>query len=196
MKTVVRATLAALVTGALSLPVQADEIEDSLQMALEAYQAGDINAAMEELDYAAQLITQMKAADLGGFLPEALPGWTRSEADQGGGAMMGFGGGMMASATYSRGDDFIEIQLMADNQMVSSMAMMFGNAAMMGSLGQIKRIKRQKVVITQQGDLQAMIDGRIFVQISGSAPVDDKEAYFAAMDISGMRPVCPTLRIF
>ncbi|MFQ5567543.1 MAG: hypothetical protein ACE5EU_14415, partial [Paracoccaceae bacterium] len=118
MKTIFRAPLAALAIAALSLPAQADEIEDSLQMALEAYQAGDINAAKEEIDYAAQLIAQMKAAGLSGFLPEALPGWTRAEADQGGGAMMGFGGGMMASATYSRGGDMIEIQLMADNQMV------------------------------------------------------------------------------
>ena len=100
--------------------------------------------------------------------------------------MMGFGGGMSAGATYSRGDDYIEVQLMAENQMVASMAMMFGNVAMMGSLGQVKRIKRQKVVITQQGDLQAMIDGRIFVQISGQSPVEDKEAYFSAMDIRGL----------
>lgn len=188
MKTIFRAPLAALAIAALSLPAQADEIEDSLQMALEAYQAGDINAAKEEIDYAAQLIAQMKAAGLSGFLPEALPGWTRAEADQGGGAaMMGFGGGMMASATYSRGGDMIEIQLMADNQMVTSMAMMFGNAAMMGSLGQVKRIKRQKVVITNQGELQAMIDGRILVQISGQSPVEDKEAYFATLDLNGLK---------
>jgi hypothetical protein len=100
---------------------------------------------------------------------------------------MGFGGGMMASATYTRDNDTIEIQLMADNQMVTSMAMMFGNAAMMGSMGQVKRIKRQKVVITKQGEVQAMIDNRIFVQISGRSPIEDKEAYFAALDISGLK---------
>jgi hypothetical protein len=187
MRTIFRATLAALVIAALSLPAQADEIEESLQMALEAYQAGDINAAKEEIDFAAQLIAQLKAAGLAGFLPEALPGWTRAEAEQGGQAIMGFGGGMMASTTYTRGDDAIEIQLMADNQMVTSMAMMFGNAAMMGSLGQVKRIKRQKVVITKQGELQAMIDNRILIQITGRSPVVDKEAYFAAMDILGLK---------
>ena len=187
MKTILRATLAALVIWGLSVPAQADEIEESLQLALEAYQAGDINAAMEEIDYAAQLITQMKAAGLSDFLPEALPDWTRAEAEQGGAAMMAFGGGMTASATYSKGDDAIHIQLMADNQMVASMAMMFGNAAMMSSMGQVKRIQRQKVVITQQGELQAMIDNRILVQISGRSPIEDKEAYFAALDISGLK---------
>jgi len=187
MKTVIRATVAALVIGSFGMPAQADEIEDSLQMALEAYQAGDINATKEEIDYVAQLIAQLKAADLSGLLPAALPDWTRAEAEQGGQAIMGFGGGMAASATYTRENDTIEIQLMADNQMVTSMAMMFGNAAMMGSMGQVKRIKRQKVVITNQGELQAMIDNRIFVQISGRSPIEDKEAYFAALDISGLK---------
>ncbi len=187
MKTILRATLAALVIGGLSAPAQADEIEESLQMALEAYQAGDIDAAKEEIDYAAQLITQMKAVGLSDFLPEALPDWTRVEGEQGGQAMMAFGGGMTASATYTRDNDAIEIQFMADNQMVTAMAGMFGNAAMMGSMGQVKRIERQKVVITQQGELQAMINNRIFVQITGRAPVEDKEAYFAAIDLRGLK---------
>ena len=177
----------ALLVAFAALPAAADEIEEALQMALEAYKAGDINAAKEEVDYAAQLIAQMKAAGLNDFLPEALPGWSRAEGDQGGQAMMGFGGGMTASASYSRDQDAIEIQLMADNQMVTSMAMMFGNAAMMGSLGKVKRIKRQKVVVTQQGELQAMVDNRILVQITGNAPVEDKEAYFAALDLRGLQ---------
>jgi hypothetical protein len=187
MKTIFRAMLAALVIGGLSATAQADEIENSLQMALEAYQAGDINAAKEEIDYASQLIAQMKAAGLSEFLPEALPDWARAEDEQGGQASLAFGGGMSASANYKRGQDQIEIQLMADNQMVSAMAGMFGNAAMLGSMGQVKRIKRQKVVITQSGELQAMINNRIYVQISGRAPVEDKEAYFAALDIRGLQ---------
>ena len=187
MNTIIRSALAALVIFGFSVPAQADEIEESLQMALEAYQAGDINAAKEEIDYAAQLITQMKAAGLSDFLPEALPDWTRADGEQNQ-AVMGFGGGMSASAAYARGDDRIEIQIMADNQMVTSMAMMFGNAAMMGSLGQVKRIKRQKVVITKRGELQAMIDGRVFVQITGKSPIEDKEAYFAAFNfLTGSR---------
>jgi hypothetical protein len=186
MKTIFRTTLAALVIGGLSVPAQSDEVEDSLQMALEAYQAGDINAAREEIGYVAQLLTQLKAAALGGFLPEALPDWTRAEGDASS-AMMGFGGGLAASATYSRGNDIIEIQLMADNAMVNTMAVMFANPAMMGSMGEMKRIKRQKVVINSQGELQALLEKRILIQITGRAPIEDKEAYFSAMDISGLK---------
>ena len=62
MKTIFRALLAALVIGAFSVPAQADEVEDALQLALEAYQAGDINAATEEIGYVAQLLTQLRGA--------------------------------------------------------------------------------------------------------------------------------------
>ena len=186
MTTILRTALAAFLIGGLSLPAPADEIEDSLQLALEAYQAGDINAAREEVDYVGQLLKQLKAAALGAFLPEALPDWTRAEGDSSA-AMMGFGGGLAASATYTRGTDVIEIQLMADNAMVNTMAMMFANPAMMGSMGKMKRIKRQKVVIGPQGELQALLEKRILIQITGRAPIEDKEAYFAAMDIRGLK---------
>lgn len=187
MKTILRAAMAAILIGGLSLPAQADEIEEALQMALEAYQAGDINAAMEEIDYAAQLIAQLKAVGLSGFLPDPLPDWARVKGEDKTQTAAVLGGGMTANATYTRGNDGIEIQLMANNQMVIAMAAMFGNAAMMGSMGQIKRIKRQKVVITPQGELQAMINNRILVQITGRAPIEDKEAYFAAIDLRGLK---------
>ncbi|HUS53075.1 MAG TPA: hypothetical protein VMY41_03610 [Thermohalobaculum sp.] len=187
MRMILRAASAAALIAGLCVAAQADEVEDALKMALEAYQAGDINAAKEEIDYAAQLVSQMKAAGLSGFLPDAQPGWTRDEDGSETQGNMGFGGGMAASAKYTRDNDRIEIQLMADNQMVTAMAGMFNNAAMMGSLGQVKRIQRQKVVITKQGDLQAMISNRILVQITGRAPVEDKEAYFEALDLRGLQ---------
>ena len=71
MNTILWASRAIMVFAMLAQPAQADELEDALQMALEAYQAGDINTAKEEIDYAAQLIAQMKAVGLSEFLPEA-----------------------------------------------------------------------------------------------------------------------------
>ena len=176
MKTMLRAATAAILIGGLSLPAQADEIEDALQMALEAYRAGDINIAKEEIDYAAQLIAQLKAVGLSAFLPDALPGWTRVESEDKTQTAALMGGGMTTSASYTRGDDGIDIRLMADNQMVTAMAAMFGNAAMMGSMGKVKRIKRQKVVITRQGELQALSKNRIPLRVPGRAPIGAQEA--------------------
>ncbi|MEM1384804.1 MAG: hypothetical protein AAF713_17820 [Pseudomonadota bacterium] len=179
-----RFALAAVTAVLLAAPAVADEIEETLEAALEAYRAGDIKAAKEEVDFAAQLMAQQKAAGLADFLPEPLAGWTMEVDDTQ--SVAAFGGGMMASASYSNGNDRIDIQLMADNQMVNAMAAMFGNVAMMGSLGTVKRINRQKVVITNDGELQTMINNRIMVQIMGDGDAAVKEEYFKAMDIDGL----------
>ncbi len=177
-------------TLAMNIAVaSADEIEDSLKAALEAYQAGDVNGAREEIDYARQLLLQMRAESLAKFLPAPLDGWSRRDDENSGTAMGALGGGMMAGATYTRKDngETVEIQIMADNQMVASMAAMFANPALMGTMGKLKRINRQKVVITPEGEIQALVDGRILVSVSGSAPVEDKEAYFRAIDIKALK---------
>jgi len=105
------AALLALPTGA----ALADDVEDALKAALEAYQAGDLAAAKVEVDYASQILAQMKAAGLGAFLPAPLEGWTRAEGQDQTQAMAAFGGGTSASATYERESDRVEIQIMADN---------------------------------------------------------------------------------
>lgn len=177
---------AVLLALALALPASADDIEDSINAALKAYRAGDIKRAKEELDFAGQLLGQMKAEGLSEFLPEPLPGWTREDGDTDVQAMGMFGGGQMAGATYSDGSQRIEVQIMADNQMVTAMGAMFSSPAMMGAMGKVKRLGGEKVVILPEGELQALIDGRIMVQIMGAADAEAKEAYFEAIDLEGL----------
>jgi hypothetical protein len=165
---------------------RADEVEESIQAALEAYQAGDVAMAKEELDFASQLLSQMKAAGLADFLPAPLPGWDREDAEtQAMGAAM-MGGGLSASAVYTSGDKRLNIEMLADNPMVTAMAGMFGNTATMGAMGTVRRINRQKVVITNDGELQTLVNNRILIQMNGSAPTEDMEAYFAEIDIEGL----------
>lgn len=184
MKTFLAAALAAI---HLAAPAGADEVEDALEAALDAYRAGDMAVAQEEIDYAGALLSQMKAEGLAGFLPEAMEGWTREDGEtQALGAAM-FGGGMTAEARYVRDDRSVTIALMADNPMVAAMAGMFENAAALGSIGKVKRINRQKVVITPDGELQALVGRRIMVSIDGDAPIEDKEAYFAAIDAAALK---------
>lgn len=178
-----------LLTAAVAVlvhPARADEVEQAIEAALEAYRAGDIRVATEELDFAATLLRQRKAANLADFLPEALEGWTRS--DQGSQSMPAamFGGGMMAGAVYAQGDQRVEVQIMADNQMVASMAALFSNPAMMGAVGTVKRINRQRAIVTNEGEVQTLIANRILVMVTGSAPVAAKEAYFGAVDFRGL----------
>ncbi|MBY8975492.1 hypothetical protein KHP62_06725 [Rhodobacteraceae bacterium NNCM2] len=165
----------------------ADEISETIQAALEAYEAGDISLAKEELDFANQLLGQLKAEGLTAYLPEAMAGWTREDAESQSVGAAAFGGGLMAEANYSNGSDDLSIRLMAENPMVSAMGAAFGNSALMGSMGTVKRINRQKLVIGQDGQIQSLIDGKVLVQIDGSASVEDKLAYFELLDIDGLK---------
>ncbi|MBC7157047.1 MAG: hypothetical protein H5U20_05975, partial [Rhodobacteraceae bacterium] len=74
-----RLCLAAAAALALSTPARADEITDTLQSALDAYQAGDIAFALQDLAYATQLLNALKAEGLATFLPPAPDGWTRTD---------------------------------------------------------------------------------------------------------------------
>ncbi len=185
----VLAVLALTLSFALLTPGQAraDEIEDAIQAALKAYQADDVALAKEELDFASQLLSQAKAAGLADFLPAPLDGWERGETEsESVGAVM-MGGGLSARATYTSTGRRVDVQLLADNPMVAAMAGMFSSTATMGAMGTVKRINRQKVILTNDGELQALVNNRILVQIQGDAPPEDMEAYFAAIDVDGLK---------
>ena len=152
---------------ALALPAQADEVEETIAAALEAYRAGDLNETAEELAYAQGLLQEMRAAGLSAFLPPAPAGWTR-EVDTEMSAGMGMmGGGSGAEATYSDGSDSFSITLMADNPMVAGLAGSLGALGMMGG-GKRLRIAGERF-IDQDGQIMAIIDDRILVQANGAA---------------------------
>ncbi|TCP38680.1 hypothetical protein [Rhodovulum marinum] len=161
-----RLTLSALI--ALAAPAAlADDVTDTLQSAIEAYESGDVKYALEEIAYAQQLLQAMKAEGLTGFLPPAPDGWTREvETDMNQGLAM-MGGGTGAEATYAGDGQSFTVTLMADNPMVAAMAAMFGNPMLMGTAGEIVRVGRQKFV-DQDGELTALVDNRILIQASGA----------------------------
>lgn len=168
----------------VAFPAAGNEIEDTIKAALEAFQAGDLKMANEELTYAQQLIAQQKAQSLASYLPEPLEGWTREEGESGG--MPGLGG-LMASATYAGADSRVEVQIMAENQMVASMMMMFNNPIMLGQMGELTRIGRQKVIKTKQGEYQALLENNVMISISGNAPDEIKEEYFSRIDLDALK---------
>ena len=83
--------------GAGDPAATADDVTDTIQSALDAYNEGDIAYATEELNFALQLLKEMRAGDLMSFLPEALDGWTR-EIDGDAAMALGMMGGTGASA--------------------------------------------------------------------------------------------------
>ncbi|MEQ9694495.1 hypothetical protein [Shimia sp. SDUM112013] len=156
---------AALIVGMTALSAQADEISDALESALTAYNEGDVQYAIEELDFAKQLLLAKKTGALSDVLPAAPDGWTRTiNTDMNAGLPM-MGGGVGTEAEYSDGTQSFTVSIMADNPMVAAMGGMVANAALMGA--KIERVGRQKFM-NQDGELSALVDNRILVQASGA----------------------------
>ena len=164
----IRTTAIALFLAA-AVPAQADEISDAIQSALDAYTAGDTAFAAEELAFAQQLLTEMSAMNLADCLPEAPEGWTREiDTDMNAGLAM-MGGGIGAEAEYSKGNESFTVTLMADNPMVTAMAGMMSNTALMAAMGKMTRVGRQKYV-DQDGTMSTLVNNRVLVQAEGADP--------------------------
>lgn len=183
---VLATALAAALAAVAPAAPRADEVEASISAALEAYRAGDVETAKEELDFAKTLLDQAKAKSLSAFLPPALDGWTKSEGEAQAVGAVFLGGGLTASATYEKAGASVEIQIMADNPMVATMGAMLATPSMMAMQGEVRRIGRMRYVVTHGGEVMALVDDRILVQVSGSAPTDDKVAFFEAIDFDAL----------
>ncbi len=169
---------------------KADEILDNLKEAIAAYEEGEIQEAMEIVEYTRTLLSQKRSGTLEEVLPDALAGWTREDSDgsDNAAAMAMMGGGTLVQARYRKEDGTkLDLQIMAESPMIAMMAAQLGNPAVLAQMGKVKRIKRQKVLLNKDGGLQAMVDNRFFVQMEGNATHEDMLAYFEAMDIKGMK---------
>jgi len=165
----IRPTITAFFLAAAALPAQADEISDTIQSALDAYNAGDTTFAAEELAFAQQLLQEMSAMDLSDCLPDAPPGWTREVNTEMNAGLTMMGGGVGAEAEYSDGSTTFTVRVMADNPMVTAMAGMLSNTALMAAMGKMTRVGRQKFV-EQDGTMSTLVNNRVLVQAEGADP--------------------------
>ena len=178
----------------LSFSGYADDIEDSIEEALEYYQSGDYQDAVESLNYASQLIQQKKGEGLIAFLPEPLDGWTAQEgSSQAAGAAM-FGGGVTVEREYRKGSGSISIQLITDSPLMQGMMMMFSNPMMATSDGgKLEKIGRQKAIVKfdnaeMSGEIMIVVAKRYLITIEGQdVTKEDMKAYAKAIDYKKLK---------
>ncbi|KUF10609.1 hypothetical protein [Pseudoponticoccus marisrubri] len=173
-----------VLVAALACPtlVSADEVTDTLQSAIDAYEEGDIQYALDELDFARQRLLEMKTDSLGAFLPAAPEGWSRAVNSEMNAGLAMMGGGVGAEAEYDGpGGESVKITLMADNPMVSSMSAMISNASMMGL--KVERINRQRFA-AQDDQLMALVGNRVLVQ--GEGDLDLVRMLLETMDFQAL----------
>ncbi|WP_276717309.1 hypothetical protein [Pseudooceanicola nitratireducens] len=174
--------ITACILSALALAARADDVTDTLQSAIEAYNDGDLQYAIEELDYAKQLMLSMKTDALSVYLPSPPEGWTMEPNTEIGATLGMMGGGVGAEADYTNGSDSFTVTIMADNPMIAAMGAMIANAAAMGM--KVERIGRQKFAI-EDGTVQGLINNRILVKAEGD-DTDQLLSVLGTMDFKAL----------
>lgn len=162
-----------MVVGFLSpLYVSASEIVEAINTGLKHYQAGELSQATAQLDYAATLIRQQKAEEVKKAFPPAPSGWTSEDASADVAASAMFGGGISASRSYSKGDVYIEMELIMDSPMLQAFSGMLSNPSMIAmSGGKITKIQGVNAVIRSDGgdssEIQFATPGNGLVTVRG-----------------------------
>ncbi|MEM6890936.1 MAG: hypothetical protein AAF636_22790 [Pseudomonadota bacterium] len=172
-----RILIAVFLVG-FTAPAVADDITETLQSAIDAYEDGDVQYAIDELDFARQMLLNLKTDSLGAFLPEPSDQWTREVSTEMGAGLAFMGGGVGAEAEYTSADGrYVKLVFMADNPMVAQMSAMISNAAAMGM--SVERIGRQRFAI-QDDQIMALIGNRVLVQ--GEGDLEEARVLLATID--------------
>ena len=180
-----------------AIPACADEILDSINEAIEAYNDKEYAEAAESLDYAKQLIQQLRSENIMKFLPEALPGWESKTAET---QSMGMLGGMSGVQkeywkpdTGDQGRKRITINIMGESPMMQGMMVMFNPAYAGAQGGKLQKIKRNKAIVkynpdSRRGEANVLVEKKYIVAIKGNS-VDKKDLldYAEAVDYKGLK---------
>lgn len=178
-----------LLLSLLVLPALADDVTDWIDEARAAYLAGKHDQAMQHLDYAAQLIRQLKGEKLVAALPAAPQGWTKEDRESAGGAGY-LGGATQAQASYQRqqGEEFstCSIQIATDNPMLGMMLTAFASPMMLSASGQkLIKVGSQKGALDfnaddHSGTIQVVVGQKVLVTVEGSGLTEEELRAFAA----------------
>lgn len=167
----------------------ADEITEQIQSGAQAYQQQDFQLAIEELNYAVAQIQEKLNAENATLLPEPLAGWTADSVENTSGAMAMMGGGANMARDYRRGNETVNLNIIANSPMLSGMMAMFSNPMLLGSNPDMKpyRYKRIKGLKETSGNtvtLTLMMMGQVMIKAEGQNLKDEKvlEAYLDKMD--------------
>ncbi len=165
-----------------------DDVTAELVAGIKAYLDGNIAEAKSTLEFAVQLISQLKAQGLSAFLPAPIgDDWTRTDGDtQAVGAAM-FGGGISASAKYTKGTDECTVSITGDSPMIQSFTMMLSNPAVASASGNsMKRVNGERVMISSNGEIQTTVNS-FFLQYGGNCSEEDKIKHVEATDFAGLK---------
>ena len=177
----------------LAQAAAADEVMDAINEGIQAYKAGEYANAAGQLDYAAQLIRQLKGAQIRDFLPKPLAGWTGEEATSEAAGAALFGGGVSAERHYRRAEKSVTARITGDSPLLQGLMMMFANPAFAAQGGgRLQTIKGHKAMVKMEpnankGEISLIVGQRYLLQVSGTdVSKEDLVAYVEATNFDGL----------
>lgn len=168
---------------ALAIPAVADEVRDSIQEALAAYEKNDLAAAKQALDYASELINQKNAEDLGAVLPKPMAGWTADDLETSN-AAAGLFGGTRVARSYNKSGARVAVQVLTDSPMLASWMPMLANPKIAAAVGKLTKVSKYRAMQTKKGQLILVVANRYLIIVDGSGSFEDKTAYAEAIDFN------------
>ncbi len=184
MKKFTKLALAPLLLFSTTIFLIADDISDTLNEAIKSYENGEYTIAVEDINYALQLIQQKKSEGLAAHLPEPLEGWSAKKVESSSAGSGIFGGGIGANREYKKGSSKIKIEILTDSPILQSMMGLFSNPMFaMSDGGKLERINRQKAIVKykeerERGEITIIVAKRFLVKVEGTkVSEDDLKAY-------------------
>ena len=178
-------------------PSWADEIVEAMNEAIQAYEEKEYNEAVESLEYAKQLIQQLRSEGIIKFLPEPLPGWESKTAQTQNMGMMGGMAGVQkeywAPGSENQGRKRITINIMAESPVMQGMMAMFNPMYAGAQGGKLQKIKRNKAIVqynpdSRSGEANILVKKSYIVSVKGQS-VDKKDLmdYAEGVDYKGLK---------
>lgn len=191
-----RILLAGLLGAALIQPASADDVTDNIDSGKQAYAKGDLSRAVQELQFAIAEIQKKQGGDYSKLMPKAPKGWTASEVETQGLAVMG--GGISVARDYSQegGDGTMRAQILSDNPMVQVSAAMLGNPAMLAGQPNMKRVKvggndalLEWNKAERSGQVTLLLGGKVLLTVEGDEidSADTMLALIGGFDLGAVR---------
>lgn len=181
LKVLIAAAALTLATPAWAQdPAPAADATPLIDEAKAAYGAGETSHARQALEKALASVVVKQAGEIRTILPAPFDGWTVHEGDATNMALMAAGAGMTVERSYVAADGTSEVRIavVADSNMVESMAEVYDNPIIQAG-GEIKveQIAGQKAIIDNNGEITIIIDRRSSFTISGNATPEVKKSY-------------------
>ncbi len=187
----------------------ADEVTSSIDKAKSHYQSKKYSEAINELNYAVNQIQQIQLERYKTVFPAALSDWKAEEFQMDNAGMAFLGGGLSISRKYSliiqvegldeKGRDSyydkkksVDISIVSDSPLLSSVMMMFSNPMFLGG-NKMVTINGEKAIEQRDSDgkpdeLQFVIENRVMVTVSGrNCSKEDLYGYAQKIDFAKLK---------